>query len=128
MNSIIRPQRLLNPHQFLHQHSQLHPHLLLVLLAQVMIHHLKGLIKLLHEDQKYSRLRCLLCVKGLVTCFYLGWSGSVLHFRQNIIKLGSNSWLVTCNSNIPLKLPSYTGSALKRELNFCNGCLSLLYF
>ena len=27
-----------------------------------------------------------------------------------------------------LSLPSYTGSALKRELNFCNGYLSLLYF
>ena len=26
-------------------------------------------------NQKYSRLRCLLCVKGLVICFYLGWSG-----------------------------------------------------
>ena len=33
-----------------------------------------------------------------------------------------------CSSNIPLSLPSYTGSALKRELNFCNGYLSLLYF
>ena len=27
-----------------------------------------------------------------------------------------------------LSHPSYTGSALKRELNFCNGYLSLLYF
>ena len=31
-------------------------------------------------------------------------------------------------SNITFSLPSYTGSALKRELNFCNGYLSLLYF
>ena len=37
--------------------------------------------------QKYSRLRCLLRVKGLVICFYLGWSGSILQFRQNIIKV-----------------------------------------
>ena len=78
--------------------------------------------------QKYSRLRCLLRVKGLVFCFYLGWSGSILQFRQNIIKVGSKSWLLTCSSNITLSLPSYTGSALKRELNFCNGYLSLLYF
>ena len=37
--------------------------------------------------------------KMLVTCqrfwdlfFYLGWSGSILQFRQNIIKAGSKSW------------------------------------
>ena len=82
----------------------------------------------IHCAQKYSRLRCLLRVKGLVICFYLGWSGSILQFRQNIIKVGSKSWLLTCSSNITLSLPSYTGSALKRELNFCNGYLSLLYF
>ena len=38
------------------------------------------------------------------------------------------SWLLTYSSNITLSLPSYTGSALKRVLNFCNGYLSLLYF
>ena len=54
-------------------------------------------------DQKYSRLRCLFRVKGLVFCFYLGWSGSILQFRQNIIKIGSNSWLFTCSSNITLQ-------------------------
>ena len=79
-------------------------------------------------SKKYSRLRCLLRVKSLVFCFYLGWSGSILQFRQNIIKVGSKSWLLTCSSNIILSLPSYTGSALKRELNFCNCYLSLLYF
>ena len=78
--------------------------------------------------QKYSRLRCLLRVQGLVICFYLGWSGTILQFRQNIITVGSKSWLLTCSSNIILSLPSYTGSALKRELNFCNSYLSLLYF
>ena len=80
----------------------------------------------LGPDQKYSRLRCLLHVKGLVFCFYLGWSGSILQFRQNIIKVGSKSWLLTCSSNITFSLPSYT--ALKKERNFCNGYLSLLYF
>ena len=79
-------------------------------------------------NQKYSRLRCLWRVKGLVTCIYLGWSGSILLFRQNTIKVGSMSWLLTCSSKITLSLPSYTGSAFKRELTFCNSYLSLLYF
>ena len=70
----------------------------------------------------------MLHVKGLVICFYLGWSGSILQFGQNIIKVGSKSWLLTCSSNITLSLPSYNGSALKRELNFCNDYHSLLYF
>ena len=82
----------------------------------------------LYWDQKYSRLRCLLRVKSLVICFYLGWSGSILQIGTNIKKVGSKSRLLTCSSNITLSLPSYTGSALKRELNFCNGYLSLLYF
>ena len=81
------------------------------------------------SSQIYSRLSCFLCVNGLVFCFYLGWSGSIPQFRQNIIKVGAKSWLLTCSSNITLSLPSYnTGSALKRELNFCNGYLILLYF
>ena len=60
--------------------------------------------------------------------FYLGWSSSIFQFRQNIKKAVSKSWLLTCTSNITLNLPSYTGSALKRELNFCNSYLSLLFF
>ena len=47
------------------------------------------------HSQKYNRLRCLLRVKGLLFCFYLGWSGSILQFRQNIIMVGSKSWLLT---------------------------------
>ena len=43
----------------------------------------------INQVQKYSSLRCLLRVKGLVICFYLGWSGSNLQFRQDIIKVGS---------------------------------------
>ena len=39
------------------------------------------------SNQKYSRLRCLLLVKGFVICFYLGWSGSILQIRTNIIKV-----------------------------------------
>ena len=48
--------------------------------------------------QKHRRLRCLLRVKGLVICFYLGWSGSIPQFRKNIIK----SWLLTCSGTITL--------------------------
>ena len=76
-------------------------------------------------NQKDSRLRCLLFVKGLVIHFYLGWSGSILQFRQNIVKVGSKSWLLTCNSNITLSLPSYTGSALKSELHFSLLCFCM---
>ena len=61
------------------------------------------------STQKHSRLRCLVRVKGLVICFYLVWSGSILQFRQNIIKVGSKSWLLTCSSDIILSQPSYTG-------------------
>ena len=73
--------------------------------------------------QKYSRLRWLLCVKGLI-CFYLCWSGSILHFRQNICNKGrfKVTWPLTRSKS----QPSY--AALKRELTFCNGYLSLLYF
>ena len=59
----------------------------------------------------------------LVICFYLDRFGSILQFQQNVIKVGSKSWLLTCNSIITLSLLSYTGSALKRELNVCNGYL-----
>ena len=34
------------------------------------------------EPKIYSRLRCLLRVKGFVICFYLAWSGSILQFRK----------------------------------------------
>ena len=50
-------------------------------------------------NQKYSRLRCLLRVKDLEICFYLGCSGSILQIRINIIKVGSKSWLLTCSSS-----------------------------
>ena len=41
--------------------------------------------------QKYSRLRCLLRVTGLLICFYLGWSGSTLLITKHVIKVGSKS-------------------------------------
>ena len=75
------------------------------------------------SKQKY-RLRCLLRVKGLVICFYLGWSGSIIQIRTNMIKVGSKLWLLTCSSDINLSLPSYNVTALQRELNVCNSYLT----
>ena len=37
---------------------------------------------------------CLTSTQGLVICFYLDWSGSILQIRTNIIKVGSKSWLL----------------------------------
>ena len=48
-------------------------------------------------------LKCLLRVKGLVICFYLGWLGSILQFKQNIIKVGSMSWLLTVSSKVVIR-------------------------
>ena len=70
----------------------------------------------------------------LVTCqrfgdlflFGLVWQYSSI--QKNIIKVGSKSWILTCSCYITLSLPFYTYPASKRELNFCNGYLSLLYF
>ena len=72
--------------------------------------------------------------KILVTCqrfgdlflFGLVWQYSSI--QKNIIKVGSKSWILTCSCYITLSLPFYTYPASKRELNFCNGYLSLLYF
>ena len=66
----------------------------------------------------------------LVTCqrfgdlflFGLVWQYSLVQTKYN-----SHGYLLTCSSNITLSLPSYTGSALKKELNCCNVYLSLLY-
>ena len=72
--------------------------------------------------------------KMLVTCqrcgdlflFGLVWQYSSI--QKNIIKVGAKSWMLTCSCHITLSLPFYTDPDLKRELNFCNGYLSLLYF
>ena len=58
--------------------------------------------------------------------FGLVWQYSSI--QKNIMKVGSKPWLLTCISNITLSLPSLYFSESKRELNFCNGYLSLLYF
>ena len=81
----------------------------------------KGLVKIQNPDKylylysKIQQTKMLVRCQRFVDLFYLDWSGS-------------KSWLLTCSNDITLSLPSYTGSDLKRELNFCNGYLSLLYF
>ena len=58
--------------------------------------------------------------------FGLVWQYSSI--QKNIIKVGAKSWMLTCSCHITLSLPFYTDPDSKRELNFCNGYLSLLYF
>ena len=70
----------------------------------------------------------------LVTCqrfgdwflFGLVWQYSSI--QKNIIKVGAKSWMLTCSCHITLSLPFYTDPDSKRELDFFNGYLSLLYF
>ena len=65
--------------------------------------------------QKYSRLRCLLCVKGLVICFYLGLSGSTLLITKHIIRLVQrNSYLLAA---VIIFEPTYTLSHMFTQ--FC---------
>ena len=52
--------------------------------------------------QKYSRLRCSLHVKGLVICFYLGWSGSILQFRENIGGHGITPFFIPVFMNLAI--------------------------
>ena len=75
--------------------------------------------------QKYRRLRCLLCVKVLVICFCLGWSGSILQFRQNIIMVGSKSWLLQQYNFEPIFIHWL---CFEERTKFHNSHLSLLYF
>ena len=63
---------------------------------------------------------------GDLFLFGLVWQYSSI--QKNIMKVGSKPRLLTCISNITLSLPSLYFSESKRELNFCNGYLSLLYF
>ena len=85
----------------------------------------------MHKDTKIPKIQQ---AKTLVTCqrfgelflFGLVWQYSSI--QKNIIKVGSKSWILTCSCHIILSLPFYTYPASKRELNFCNRYLSLLYF
>ena len=75
-------------------------------------------------QQSKMLVRCQLF--GDLFLFGLVWQYSI---NQNQCNKGRfKPWLLTCSSNIPLSLPSFTVSALKKELNFCNGYLILLYY
>ena len=63
---------------------------------------------------------------GDLFLFGLVWQYSSI--QKNIIQVASKSWIFTCSCHITLSLPFYTEPDSKRELNFCNGYLSLLYF
>ena len=69
-------------------------------------------------------VRCQLF--GDLFLFGLVWQYSSI--QKNIIKVGAKSWMLTCSCHITLSLPFYADPDSKRELNFCNGYLSLLYF
>ena len=75
-------------------------------------------------QQTKMLVRCQ--IFGDLFLFGLVWQYSSI--QKNIMKVGSKPWLLTCISNITLSLPSLYFSESKRELNFCNGYLSLLYF
>ena len=60
--------------------------------------------------------------------FLFGLVQQYSSIQKNIIKVGAKSWMLTCSYHITLSLPFYTDPDTKRELNFCNGYLSLLYF
>ena len=59
--------------------------------------------------------------KQILACIFLS-------VRVNSKRTFQQEIPCTCSSDKTLSLPSYTGSALKREQNSCNGYLSLLYF
>ena len=77
--------------------------------------HLASFFRWQRDSQKYSRLRCLLRVKGLVFCFYLGWSGpSSVQTKYN--KGRFKVMAIYLQQYITLSLPSYTVSALQSNL------------
>ena len=72
--------------------------------------------------------------KMLVTCqrfgdwFLIGLVWQYSSIQKNIVKVGSKPWILTCSCHITLSQLFFTDPASKRELNFSNGYLSLLYF
>ena len=75
-------------------------------------------------QQTKMLVRCQLF--GDLFLFGLVWQYSLI--QKNIMKVGSKPRLLTSFSNITLSLPSLYFSESKRELNFRNVYLSLLYF
>ena len=68
-----------------------------------------------HRIQTYSRLRCLVCVKGLVICFYLGWSGSIQQILSNI----AHKWSWLSSIQLTTKFNSISSSFFTLLPSFC---------
>ena len=80
---------------------------------------MKGLIK----------VKAAFCVSK-VRLFVFIWACLALFFSSDKYNKDRFKVMATYlqHCNITLSLASYTGSALKRELNFCNDYISLLHF
>ena len=90
-------------------------------------HPFKFQIFLLNLQPKIQQTKMLVMYQRFVDLFLFGlvWQYSSVQTKYD---KGRFKVRATCSSNITLSLPSYTGSALKRGVKFCNGYLSLLYF
>ena len=77
---------------------------------------------------KIQQTRMLVTCQKFGDLFLFGLVWQYSSIQKNIVKVGSKSWILTCSCHITLSLPFYTDPASKRELNFSNGYLSLLYF
>ena len=88
------------------------------------------ILKGLQFTQKISRLRCLLRVKRLVICLYLGGSGSILQIRTNISNKSGFKVMATYLQQYYNFEHTFIHCFcfVQRELNCCNDYLSLLYF
>ena len=82
----------------------------------------------LHIKAKIQQTKMLVTCQRFGELFLFGLVWQYSSIQKNKIKVGSKSWILTCSCHIILSLPFYTYPASKRELNFCNGYLSLLYF
>ena len=79
-------------------------------------------------EPKIQQTKMLVRCKRFSDWFLFGLVWQYSSIQKNIIKVGAKSWKLTCNYHITLSLPFYTDPDSKRELNFSNGYLSLLYF
>ena len=77
---------------------------------------------------KIQQTKMLVACQRFADMFLFGLVWQYSSIQKNIVKVGSKSWILTCSCHITLSLPFYTDPASKRELNFSNGYLGLLYF
>ena len=76
-----------------------------------------------HTYTKIQQTKILVTCQSFDVLFLFGLVWQYSSIQKNIVQVGSKSRLLTCSNNITLSLPSYTDSASKRELNFCNCCI-----